>query len=211
MAGGVDSGMLEETGFGAGHAVDGAAEHGLDGGVVICPIVEQSVLDGIDVGDVGFVGGHPATDAGVEFVEVFDDEGAAGVFAVGADAVEGEDEGVAELVDVAAEPERGGVRQVSAGDELRRDGVVAEAAERAGDGAVRTDQRAGVIEAERPQDVHRVGVASAGGDDDFDAGGFGGEQGAEVTRADAAVVSEECSVHVDRNKTWRDHAAVGCA
>ena len=160
------------------------------------------------MGDVGLVGGHPAADAGVEFVEVLDDEGAAGVFAVGADAVEGEDEGVAELVDVAAEPEGGGVGKVGAGDELGGDGCGTEGAEGAGDGAIGTDQGAGVVQAERAQDVHGVGVAAAGGDDDLDAGGFGGEEGGKVARADAAVVSEEGAVHVDG-----DHAdvAVGWA
>ena len=78
------------------------------------------------MGDVGFVGGHPATDAGVEFVEVLDDQGAARVVAVGADSVEGEDEGVAELVDVAAEPDGSGVGEVGAGDELGGDGFIAE-------------------------------------------------------------------------------------
>ena len=140
----------------------------------------------------------------LRFVEVLDDEGAAGVVAVGADAVEGEDEGVAELVDVAAEPEGGGVGEVGAGDELGGDGVRAEAAERAGDGAVGTDQDAGVVEAERAQDVHGVGVAAAGGDDDLDAGGLGGVEGGEVARADAAVVAEQSAVHVDG-----DHADGG--
>ena len=56
---------------------------------------------------------------------------------------------------------------------------------------------AGGLEAERAQDVHGVGVAAASGDDDLDAGGFGGEEGGEVARADAAVVAEQGSVHVD--------------
>ena len=57
----------------------------------------EGVFDGGDLGDVALVGAHPAADAGVEVVEVLDDEGAAGVFAVGAGEVEGEDEGVAEV------------------------------------------------------------------------------------------------------------------
>ena len=171
MAGGGDAGLFEQAGLGAAHAVDGAAEHGLDGRVWREPRVERA-LDGVDVGDVGFVGRHPSADGGVEFVKVLDDEGAASVVAVGADAVEGEDEGVAEFVDVAAEPERGGVGEMRAGDELGGDGLGAEGAEGAGDGAVGADQDAGVVEAERAQDAHGEGVAAAGGDDDLDAGGL---------------------------------------
>jgi len=202
VAGGVDTGVLEETGFGAGHALDGAAKHSLDGGVGEAGV--EGLLDGVDVGDVGFVGDHPAADAGVELVEVFDDESAAGVVAVGSDPVEGEDEGVAELVDVAAEPEGGGEREVGASDELGGDGVRAEGAQGSGDGAVGADQGAGVAEAERAQDVHGVGVAAARSDDNLDAGGFGGQEGGEVARADAAVVAEQGSVHVQRNETWGD-------
>ena len=194
--------MFEQAGFGAGHAVDGAAEHGLDGEVVIGVFVVQCALDGDDLGDVGLVGGHPAADRGGELVEVFDDEGAAGVVAVGADAVEGEDEGVAELVDVAAEPKGGGVGEMGAGDELGWDGVRAEGAKRTGDGSVGTDQDAGVMEAERAQDVHGVGVAASGGNDDEDARGLGGAEGGEVARTDATVVAEQCAVHIQGNETW---------
>ena len=208
MAGGVDAGVLEEAGLGAGHAVDGAAEHGLDWGVIVCAVIGQSGFDGVDLGDVGFIGGHPAADAGVEFVDVLEDEGAAGVVAIGADAVEGEDEGVAELVDVTAEPEGGGVGEVGAGDEFGRDGVGAVGAERAGDGAVRADQDAGVVETEGAQDAHGEGVASASGDNDLYAGGFGDEQGGEVARADASVVTEEGAVHVDGDHA--DSAGFGC-
>ena len=157
----------------------------------------ERALDRDNVGDVGLVGGHPAVDGGGEIIEVLDDEGAAGVVAVGADAVEGEDEGVAELVDVAAEPEGGRMGEVGAGDELGGDGRGSEAAEGAGDGAVGTDQDAGMVEAERTQDVHGVGVAAAGGDYDLDAGGLGGVEGGEVARADAAVVAEQGAVHID--------------
>src|ERR1039457_3038505 len=107
MAGGGDAGVLEQAGLGAGHALDGAAEHGLDGGVGVGGV--EGAFDGDDVGDVGLVVGHPAANGCGEIVEMLDHESAAGVVAVGADAVEGEDEGVAELVDVAAEPEGGGV------------------------------------------------------------------------------------------------------
>ena len=105
MAGGDDAGMLEQAGLGGAHAVDGAAEHGLDGGVGAGGV--EGELDGDDAGDVGLVGGHPASDAGGELVEVLDDEGAAGVVSVGTDAVEGEDERVAVLTEVGAEPARG--------------------------------------------------------------------------------------------------------
>jgi hypothetical protein len=59
----------------------------------------------------------------VEVFEVFDDERAASVLSVGADAVEGEDEGVTEVLvsfatDVVAEPEGCGVGEVGACDEL---------------------------------------------------------------------------------------------
>ena len=110
------------------HAVDGAAEHHLDGWI---GAGLEGVFDGGDLGDVAFVGAHPAADAGVEVVEVLDDEGAAGVVAVGAGEVEGEDEGVAVGVEVGAEPAGGGERQVGAVDELGADG--------ADDGAVGAD------------------------------------------------------------------------
>ena len=63
-----------------------------------------------------------------------------------------------------------------------------------------------MVEAERAQDVHGVGVAAAGGDDDQDAGGLGGEEGGEVAGADTAVVAEQGAVHVQRNETWGDAA-----
>ncbi len=188
--------MLEEAGFGAGHAVDGAAEHGLDGGVaggVECGGGEGG-FDGDDVGDVGLVDLHPAADGGVELVEVLDDEGAAGVFSVGADAVEGEDEGVAEFFDVGAEPEGGGVGEVGAGEEL---GGFGGGTKCPGDSAVGADEGECVVEAEGAEDAHGVGVAAAGGDGDFDAGAVGGVEGGEGARGDAAFLVEEGAVHVD--------------
>ena len=109
---------------------------------------------------------------------LLDDQGA-GIVSVGAYAVEGEDEGVAELVDVVAEPQSGGARQIGAGDELRRDGFAAGryGTESAGDGAVGADEHVGVVEPERTQDVQGVGVAAAGGDDDLDAGRVGRVEG----------------------------------
>ena len=113
--------MFEQAGFGAGHAFDGAAEHGLNRGVGGCPVGVEGGFDGVDVCYVWFVRGHPTADAGVEFVEVFDDEGSASIFAVGADTIEGKDECVAELADMTDEPEGGGVRKVGASDEFRGD------------------------------------------------------------------------------------------
>ena len=131
---------------------------------------------------------------------MLDDESAAFVVAVGADAVEGEDEGVAKLADVATQPQRGGVGQVGAGDRLRRDGLRAERAEGAGDGSVGTDERIGGAKAKRAEDTHGVGMAAAGGDDNLDAGGFRGHDGGKIARADVAVVAEECAVHVDSDE-----------
>ena len=65
-----------------------------------------------------------------------------------------------------------------------------------------------MVEAERAQDAHGVGVAATGGDDDLDAGGFGGQEGGEVARTDAAVVTEEGAVHVDGDHS--DGAVVRC-
>jgi hypothetical protein len=201
MAGGGDAGVLEEAGLGAGHAVDGAAEHGLNWGIERGSGCGEGVFDWDDVGDVGLVDLHPAADGGVEVFEVFDDEGAAGVFSVGADAVEGEDEGVAKFLDVGAEPEGGGVGEVGAGDEL---GGFGGGAEGAGDSAVGADEGEGVVQAEGAQDAHGVGVTAAGGDDDLDAGRVGGEEGGEGARRDAAFLVEEGAVHVYSYKTWGD-------
>jgi hypothetical protein len=208
VAGGGDAGVLEEAGFGVGHAVDGAAEHGLDGGVERGG--GEGGFDGDDVGDVGLVDLHPAADGGVELVEVFDDEGAAGVFsliwAVGDDAVEGEDEGVAEFFDVGAEPEGGGVGEVGAGEEL---GGFGDGAKGAGHSPVGADEGEGVVEAEGAQDAHGVGVAAAGGDDDLDAGGVRGVEGGEGARGDVAVLVEEGSVHVDCDEADGGHGGCG--
>ena len=131
---------------------------------------------------------------------MFDNQSAAGVVAVGADAVEGEDESVAELVDVLAQ----GQSAVAWGDAVR-----AISSEAIGSGPklprVRVtacrwspNQYAGVMEAERPQErAHRVGVAAAGGDNDLNSGGLGSVEGGEVTGADVTIVAKEGSVHVD--------------
>jgi hypothetical protein len=99
--------VLEEAGFGLCHTVDGATEHHLDGRRVV-----ERVFEAFDLSDVGFVGAHPAADAGVEVVEVFDDESAAGVVAVRSDEVEGKDESVSEVGEMFAKPSRCGEREV---------------------------------------------------------------------------------------------------
>lgn len=199
--------MFEEAGFGAAHAVDGAAEHGLDREVVVWAIGvtrrAEGGFDGVDVGDVGFVGSHPAADAGVEFLKVLDYESAAGVVAVGTDSVEGEDQGVAEFLDVGAEPERGRVGKVSAGDQFGGDGFGC-GPESSGYGAVRTNQRAGVVKAQRAEDAHGVGVTATSGDDDLDTGRFGGEKGAKISWTNLAAVAEQSAIHVNG-----DHADAG--
>jgi len=210
VSGGGDAGMLEEAGLGAGHAVDGSAEHGLNGGVEGCAGCGEGVFDGVDVGDVGFVDLHPAADGGVEVFEVFDDERAASVLSVGADAVEGEDEGVAKILislaaDVVAEPEGGGVGEVGAGDEL---GGFGGGAEGAGDSAVGADEGEGVVQAEGAEDAHGVAMAAAGGDDDLDAGCVCGVEGGERARGDAAILVEEGAVHVDGDEAGGGHK--GC-
>jgi hypothetical protein len=175
VANGRDEGVKHEVGFGLAHAVDGAAEHHLDGWILVGM---QGIFEAVDVGDVGLVGAHPAADAGVEIVEVLDDEGTASVFAVEVGEVEGEDQGVAVVGEVGAEPAGGGEREVGAAEEFGADG--------ADDGAVGADDGGGGVEAEVAEDVHGEAVTAAGGDDDFGAGGLGEVKGGEVAGADAA-------------------------
>ena len=65
-AGGIES----VSGF--GHAGHGAAEHSLDG------VGGEGIFEGDDEVDVGHIFLEPAPDAGVERVEVFEDDGAFG-------------------------------------------------------------------------------------------------------------------------------------
>ena len=133
---------------------------------------------------------HPAADAGVEVVEVLADERAAAVFAGGVDAVEGEDEGVAEVVDV-----------------VRRASARFRAACGCGAGARLPMVRMTVpleltralsgLRCSGAQDAHGVAVAAAGGDDDLGAGVLGELERGEVAGADAAVGVEQRAVHVD--------------
>ena len=215
VAGDNDAGVFQQAGLGARHALEGAAEHGLDGRV---GGVGEGALDGVDLDKVGIVGGHPSADAGGEVIEPLDDEGAARVFPVGLGAVEGEDEGVAEVqvalaAEVRAEPEGRGVGEVGAGEELGGDVRGGDSClrgrrpEGAGDGAVGADEDRGVVEAERAQDAHGEAVAASGGDDELDSVGLGCAEGGEVARADAAVVAEQGAVHVDCDETDR---VVGC-
>jgi len=110
-----DEGVPDEQGFSLAHAIDGTAEHHLDWGI---GARLECVFDGRDLGNVALVGAHPAADAAVEVVEMLDDEGTTRVIAVGAGEIEGEDEGIAIVVEVGAEPAGGGERQVGAMDEL---------------------------------------------------------------------------------------------
>ena len=133
----------------------------------------------------------------MELGEVFDDEGAPGVLALRGDLVEGDDEGVAELAEVAAEPEGGVEGHEGALDELRGEG--------ADDGAVRADEEGVGVQAQVAQDGQGVGVAAAGGDGDRDAGVLGGAEGGYVALADLAVGAEQGAVEVHG-----DHAGVAC-
>jgi hypothetical protein len=53
------------------------------------------------------------------------------------------------------------------------------------------------------EDAHGEAVAAAGGDDDFDAGGFGEVKGGEVARTDLAGGVEESSVEIDGDEARR--------
>ena len=185
-----DEGMLEKAGFGLGHARNGSAEHHLDGRLGL-----ESIFDAVDLEDIGLIGAHPAADAGVEFVEVFDDEGSATVFSVGANEIEGDDEGITELSEMIAEPMSSGERHVGSVKESGANG--------ANDGAVGADDRAGWIQVQIAQNAHGVAMATAGGDDDFNAGAFGEAESSKVAGADAAVAIEESSVHVDSDDARR--------
>lgn len=192
IADGGDERVFDEAGFGLAHAVDGAAEHHLDGEILAGL---ECVFEVLDVLDIGLVGAHPAADAGVEIVEVLDDEGAAGVFAVGVGEVEGEDQGVAVVVEVGAKPAGGGEWEMRAANEFGADG--------ADDGAVGADDGGVGIQVEVAEDVHGEAVAAAGGDDNFDAGGFREVESSEVAGTDLAGGVEEGSVEVDGNEARR--------
>ena len=189
---GGDERMLVEQGFRLAHALDGAAEHQLDGWI---GVGVKGVLDGRDLGDVALVGAHPSTDAGVEIIEALDDQGAARVFAVGAGEIEGEDKGVAVVVEMRAQPTGGGEWQVGAMDEV---GIYG-----ADDGAIGADDGGGGLQVQVAEDLHGETVAAAGRDDDFDTGGFGELEGGEVTGTYFAGGVEQSPVEVDGNEARR--------
>jgi hypothetical protein len=148
---------------------------------------------------MAWIGAMP--DAGVELVQVFNDESAAGVFAVGADGIEGEDERIAELGDVVAEPECAGGGHFGAMDEI--------CANSANDGAVGADDRAGGIQVQFAEHAHGVTVAAAGGDDRFDTGGFGGLDCGSVAWAYTTVRVQQCAVHVHCYEAIIHHFRLG--
>ena len=94
---------------------------------------------------------------------------------------------VANAAEMVKQPRGRGVREQGAVEE-GRGGVCR--SDCPGNGAVGADQGIGVVQPEWAQDAHCVGVAAAGGDDHFDACGFGRAQGGEVARADLAVEAE---------------------
>ena len=83
----------------------------------------ERVFEAVHLRDIGLVGAHPTADAGMEIVEVFDDESTAAVVPLGIDEVEGKDEGIAELGKMFTKPVRGGKREVGAIEKLRADGA----------------------------------------------------------------------------------------
>ncbi len=110
---------------------------------------------------------------------MLDDQRAAGVLAVGTDLVEGDDQRVAKLFKMSAEPLGGGSwhqRPLHQG-----------CAEGASDRAVGTDDRVLLRQPQAAQLPHGVAVAAPGGDDDLDPCCFGGVHGSEISLADFAV------------------------
>lgn len=73
----------------------------------------------------------------------------------------------------------------------------------ADDGAVGADDAGMEIEMEVAEDAHGEAVASPGGDDDFNAGGFGEVEGGAIAGTDLAGLVEESSVEVDGNEAGR--------
>ncbi len=129
----------------------------------------------------------------MQLVEMLDDQGAASVLAVWTDLVEGDDQRVAKFVEMPAEPLRRGARH----QRPLHQGC----AEGTRDRAVGADERVLLRQPQAAQLPHRIAVTAARGDDDLDAGCFGGMHGGEVSLADIAVRAQQCAVHVNR-----DHA-----
>ncbi len=204
-----DGGVLRQKGFGLRHAGNGAAEHGLDGtglhvigrfvgvrdGDCGCALRAlgraKCMLDAIHVGDVGLVRPHPGADAVVKNVAVLADQGAAAVVAIGADFVEGEDEGVAERAGLVAEPAGCFDRKVRPLNEVGADSPE--------DRAVGTDQGVGLAQVQVADNAHSIGMTAARGYDDFDARVMGGLEGGAVSRAHLALAIQESAVDIDGN------------
>lgn len=157
-----------------GHAGHGSAEHGLDG------IGDEGVFEGDDELDVGHVFFEPAADAGIERVEMLEDDGAFGFFIKGKNGV------AAEFLHGGAEVEAG-----LAGHEVAVESL---AGERASDGAVGADEPE--IEAELLGDGESEGVAASGDEDDFNAGGVGAAQRGEIVWGDLELRVEEGAVDI---------------
>lgn len=174
--------VVEAGGFqgtsGLGHASHGAAEHGLDG------IGSEGIFDRDDELDVGHVLFEPAADAGVERVEMFEDDGAFGFFIKGKNGM-------------AAEFLHGGA-EVAAGLARHEIAVESFAGERARDGAVGADEPE--IEAELLGDGESESVAASGDEDDFDAGGVGAAQSGEIVWGNLELRVEECAVDIGGEK-----------
>ena len=143
-----------------------------------------SVVDGVfernDEFDVGHVLFQPAADAGIERVEMFEDDGAFGFFIKGKNGV------AAEFLHSCAEVQAG-----LAGHEIA---VKSFAGERASDGAVGADEPE--IEAELLGDGKSESVAASGDEDDFDAGGVGAAQRGEIVRRNLELRVEEGAVDI---------------
>ena len=130
--------------------------------------MSEGVFEGDDEVDVGHVLFEPAADAGVECVEMFEDDGSFGFFIKGKNGV-------------AAEFLHGGA-EVAAGLAGHEIAVESFAGERASDGAVGADKPE--IEAELLGDRQGESVAASGDQDYFNAGGVGAAQRDEIVWGD---------------------------
>ncbi len=163
---------------GLSHAVHGATEHGLD------RVGDEGVLDGDYELDVLHVLFEPATNAEVEGLEVFEDDGAFGF-------------GVKSENGVAAECLHGDTELAAS---FARHEVAMEsfAAERSGDGAVGADEPE--VEPKLLCNGEGKGVAATGDENDFDTGGVGAAKGGEIAVRNFELGVEEGSVDVGGNE-----------
>lgn len=169
-----------------GHARHGTAEHGLHG------ISDEGIFYGDDEVDVSHIFFEPAADAGVEVIEVFEDDGSFGFFIKGKNGM-------------AAEFLHGGA-QIAAGLEGHQIAVKRFARERAGYSAVGTDEPE--IEAKLSSDRESEGVAASGDEDDFDAGGVGAAQRGQIVWGDLELRVEKGAVDIGGEKADRAKSAV---